>query len=65
MRRDGEIEVGCGLFVLVFLAISLAGWCTHVIVCIQRHEWFLLIAGAVAAPVGVFHGWGLWFGWWS
>ncbi len=47
------------------LAISsVAGWITHVIVCIQDENWIFLIAGAIAAPIAIIHGWGVWLGVW-
>ena len=51
------IPVGVGL-------MAVAGWLTHVVVCIQTESWGFLIAGAIAAPVAVVHGVGLWFGAW-
>jgi uncharacterized membrane protein len=53
--------------ILAFFSLTIAsflGWVTHVVYCFQNHEWFLLIAGAILAPIGVIHGWGLWFHWW-
>lgn len=50
-------------FVLLFLT-SIGAWITHVINCINNHEWLFLIAGAIMAPVGIIHGIGLWFGVW-
>ncbi|RWK76256.1 hypothetical protein [Mesorhizobium sp.] len=47
-----------------FMLASLAGWLTHLYVCFNEELWGFLIAGAIFFPVGVFHGWGLWFGWW-
>lgn len=55
---------GCLIWVAVILA-SIAGVITHIIHCIRTEEWFLLIAGAICAPIGAIHGWGLWFGWWG
>jgi hypothetical protein len=56
---------GFGTFLALAIVItSIAGWLTHIITCIVREEWLLLIAGAVAAPVGVVHGIGIWFGVW-
>lgn len=49
----------------VLAATLVAGWFTHVIVCIQQHEWLLLIAGCILAPVGTIHGIGHWFGAWN
>jgi hypothetical protein len=51
-------------FLLFFAFSSLAGWITHVITCLSQSEWGFLIAGAIFVPVGVVHGWGIWFGFW-
>lgn len=53
--------LGIGLVAL----LSLAGYLTHVVVCIRDEKWLLLIGGCIAAPVGAIHGWGVWFGWWG
>lgn len=54
-----------GIIVMLGFALTVfAAWLTHVIVCIQTSSWLFLIAGAIAAPVGVVHGIGLWFGAW-
>lgn len=55
---------GCLIWIAVTLA-SIGGWVTHVVYCIDHEKWGFLIAGAIAAPVGVIHGWGIWFGWWG
>lgn len=39
-----------------------AAWITHVIVCIKASAWILLLFGCIVAPVGVIHGFGVWFG---
>jgi hypothetical protein len=41
---------------------AIPAWITHVITTIQTEQWVFLLAGAICAPVGVIHGWGLWFG---
>jgi len=56
-----------GVFILAWIALgltSLAALLTHVIVCIKASAWLFLIAGAIAPPIGVVHGVGLWFGAW-
>lgn len=58
-----------GLGILIILAavtalVSLAGWITHIVICVRDGQWLLLIAGAIAFPVGVIHGIGHWFGVW-
>ena len=50
------------VWVLALWLTCIAGWVTHVIVCIQTAQWVLLIAGGLIVPVGIIHGWGLWFG---
>ena len=50
---------------LSVVGVTLASWITHVVYCIQHELWVFLIAGALAAPVGMIHGVGLWFGWWA
>ena len=54
----GEL-VGIGIVLL-----AIAGWFTHVVVCIKTAAWGLLVAGTIFVPVGVIHGVGIWFGVW-
>lgn len=58
---------GLGISIILFwfslAATSFAAWLTHVIHCFQAEQWGFLIAGAIAAPVAIVHGIGLWFGW--
>jgi hypothetical protein len=42
--------------------IALAAWVTSVLFCIKHANWLLLIVDAIAGPIGVIHGVGLWFG---
>jgi hypothetical protein len=49
---------------MLLIVWAIASWLTHVIVTIQNQDWLLLIAGAIAAPVGCIHGTGIWFGVW-
>lgn len=48
----------------LFLLVAIASMITHVFVCIKAHLWFLLLAGIIAPPVGIFHGFLHWFGVW-
>ena len=48
----------------VFVLLLLAAWLTHIVDCLKHHEYFALVAGAIAAPIGVIHGVGIWFGIW-
>lgn len=47
-----------------FIVANFAAWLTHIIVCLKTAQWFFLIAGAIAPPIGVIHGVGIWFGAW-
>ena len=50
------------LLTLGFAIALFAAWLTHIIVCLVKAKYLLLIAGAFVFPVGVIHGVGLWFG---
>jgi hypothetical protein len=57
-------ESGAIFLVIGSIAASVAAWGTHIITCIQNEQYLFLIAGAIAAPVGIVHGIGIWFGAW-
>jgi len=62
-----EGEKALGALILIGLGvtlISVAAWATHIYVCFKASEWGFLLAGALAFPVGVVHGVGIWFGFW-
>ena len=62
MPRLRNIAAGAGIAYLLFVVLLIAGWLTHIIVTIQTAKWILLLAGAILFPIGIIHGWGLWFG---
>lgn len=49
---------GLGLFV------AIGPFIYHLVYCFTNEKYLLLIAGAIVAPVGWFHGLGAFFGWW-
>lgn len=50
-------------FISLFaVLIAFLGWFTHIFVCLSAGLWGFLIAGALFFPIGVIHGWGIWFG---
>lgn len=59
-----KIAIGAVAAWIAIVGTAVAAWATHVITCIQNEAWLFLIAGAIAAPVGVVHGVGIWFGAW-
>lgn len=65
-NRNDTIATISGIsLIAALILIPIAAWFTHVIVCIQTNEWFLLIAGAIMFPVAIVHGIGIWFGAWG
>lgn len=64
MRGDETIVPVAAVALMVFVASWVAAWGTHIIVCILTHQWLLLIAGAIVFPVGIVHGYSIWFGVW-
>ena len=57
---------GGGVLVLIFyvaLPITcLAAWLTHITTCLANEAYVLLLVGAIAFPIGIIHGIGLWLG---
>jgi len=63
LRRNWARKTGYGLSG-AFLLFAVAGWCEHIYSCFVERSWVYLIAGAILSPLGIVHGWGIWFGWW-
>jgi hypothetical protein len=64
--RNNNYKLGMvGFLILITIALTnIAAWATHVIYCIDTERWGFLVAGAIAFPVGIIHGIGIWFGTW-
>lgn len=59
------METYTKIFVITLIVLfNISTWTTHVITCINREEWLFLIAGAIAVPIGIIHGFGIWIGVW-
>ena len=39
----------------------LIAWLTHIFYCFGHAAWGFLLAGAIFFPIGIFHGFYLWF----
>lgn len=52
------------LWIIGAIIVSICAVVTHIVVCIKAGAWGFLIAGAIAPPVGVIHGIGIWIGVW-
>ena len=62
MPKLRNVAAGGTLASVIFGLLVVAGWLTHIIVTIQTAKWILLLAGAILFPIGIIHGWGIWFG---
>jgi tetrahydromethanopterin S-methyltransferase subunit E len=60
-KQAGSAGVSVIVF-LFFFVIFFGAWLTHIINCLQNERWGFLIAGAIAFPIAIIHGWGLWLG---
>ena len=54
-------ELG-GTLIMGLVLASFVAWVTHIIHCLVYAKYLLLIAGGFIFPVGVIHGFGIWFG---
>ena len=71
--RDSTAVASTGLGLIGLWLTILAGWITHIVICIQAivagtavsvNYALLLAAGAFIPPLGAVHGIGSWFGAW-
>lgn len=60
--RYGDADTGCAIAAILLFVSFLAAWITHVISTIQSEEFLLLLVGAIFFPIGIIHGFGIWFG---
>ena len=52
-------------FVLTIFGGAFAAWVQHLYTCFTTQAWGFLIAGAIALPIGIIHGVGIWLGAWG
>lgn len=45
----------------VLLFLSVCAWLTHIFTCFAESMWGFLVAGALFFPIGILHGFYLWF----
>jgi hypothetical protein len=62
MRINLDKIKSWGIGILLAIVAGFAAWLTHIIHCLQNDQWGFLIAGAIAFPIGIIHGLGLWVG---
>ena len=46
---------------VIISLLCFAAWLTHIITCFAQGLWGFLIAGAIFFPIGIIHGFYLWF----
>jgi hypothetical protein len=54
-----------GVILLLVMVVCFAGWFTHIVDCLIHQLYVLLLVGVFVFPVGIFHGIGVWFGFWA
>lgn len=62
--KTALLAIGAIIFYIFAIIATIGAWIQHVITCIATEQWILLVVGAIVAPVGVIHGWGVWLGVW-
>jgi hypothetical protein len=55
-HRIGDLQMGYLIGWGCFFA-----WLTHIFYCFGHAAWGFLLAGAIFFPIGIFHGFFLWF----
>jgi hypothetical protein len=62
-RQRGSAE---GAFIGLLLVLMCVGaWLTHIVDCLVHGLYVLLLVGVFVFPIGIFHGIGVWFGFWA
>lgn len=64
LQRIRNAGIGAFGAVILGIVVCAAAWLTHVFTCLADGEWGFLIAGALAFPIAIVHGIGIWFGFW-
>jgi hypothetical protein len=55
-QRGGSMNWGGIIGITCFIA-----WLTHIFTCFAQSLWGFLLAGAIMFPIGILHGFYLWF----
>jgi len=53
------MDAAFGFFIAIVL---IAAWLTHIVTCLANGFWGFLIAGAIFFPIGIIHGFMIWWG---
>jgi hypothetical protein len=59
--KSNQTAKFASLTIGLWMLACVVAWFTHVIYCFGQLAWGFLIAGAVFFPVGILHGFYLWF----
>jgi hypothetical protein len=60
-RKDSFMSDSAAFWFMALGLASVAAWFTHIFTCFADGLWGFLLAGAVFFPIGVLHGFYLWF----
>ena len=61
MKNDITETLLAGLLIAFWVSLPVA-WVTHIVQCIGDDRLLLMLIGAFLFPIGVIHGYGIWFG---
>ena len=64
LARRGGMDIPTAVSLLTGAAVAYSAWLTSIVFCASNGLRPLLIADAVFFPVGIVHGFGVWFGGW-
>lgn len=62
MNRDDSMRLAVGASGFLLWLVCIAAWITHIVYCLEHNRWGFLIAGALAFPVAIIHGFIIWLG---
>ena len=60
--KDETSEFFSGFIALSLLILCFSAWVTHIVFCLSHGRWGFLIAGALAFPIAIVHGFLIWLG---
>ncbi|MEE9481908.1 hypothetical protein [Methylobacterium ajmalii] len=65
-RRDSRARASLALLAILgwvaLYTVPFCAWLTHVVVCFRAGNYLAMVAGAIAFPIAVIHGWLIWLG---
>lgn len=60
MNKNDSTQFVIGAMGILFWMACIAAWLTHIVYCLEHNRWGFLIAGALAFPIAIIHGFIVW-----